>query len=101
MKHSYLVVLGDKGNRHNVHMLERLRKAGQSSQLVDNVFVLTVENRKDLENMELVRNYIAGDDFGYCLVITINSSLSCAWNLSLEKTKLLDEIVKEQQDEEK
>lgn len=101
MRKEYLVILGDVDNRHYKSMLERLKKVGKATQLIDNIFVLTIEGRNDFGNMELVRNYIAGQEYGYCLIITINSNFSCAWNLSKDRSEFLDNIIKEQRNEEK
>lgn len=100
MKKTYIIVLGDIGNSHYSHMLDRMKKVGKTLNLVDNIYILTIQNN-DLDNKELVRNYIAGQDFGYCLVVSINSDLSCAWNLPVEKSKLFGSIIKEQIDEKK
>lgn len=100
MNKAYIIVLGDRGNSHYSLMLDRMRKVGKTLNLVDNIYVLTIQN-KDFDNKELVRNYIAGNDYGYCLVVSINSDLSCAWNLPIEKSKLFGNIIQEQIDEKK
>ena len=102
MKQSYLVILGDYGNRHYGHMYERLKDSGGVLiQLIDNIFVLTIQYNEDLDNMEKVRNYIAGEEFGYCLVIKVSSDFSCAWNIPKEKSELLKEIIEEPNNEKK
>ncbi len=100
MNKAYIIVLGDSGNSHYSRMFDRMKKVGNILNLVDNIYVLTIQN-KDFDNKELVRNYIAGNDYGYCLVVSINSDLSCAWNLPIEKSKLFGNIIKEQIDEKK
>lgn len=96
----YLIILGDIGNKHYNHMLESMKKIGQPNQLVDNVYILTIENTTNYGNKESVRNYIAGNEFGYCLILPVDSKLSCAWSLPSEKSELLSKIVKEQKNEE-
>ena len=91
MKQAYFVILGDYDNRHYGHMYERLKGSGTLAQLIDNIFVLSIEDNEKLDNMEKVRNYIAGKEFGYCLVIKINSELSCAWNIPQGKSEILKE----------
>lgn len=101
MDQSYLVILADQGNKHYSRMHERLKEAGAVNQLIDNIFVLTIQNNEELDNMEKVRNYIAGEEFGYCLVIKVGPEFSCAWNIPKSKSELLKEIIEDQKNEKK
>ena len=82
-------------------MHERLKRSGETILLIDNIFVLTIQNNEELNDMEKIRNYIAGDEFGYCLVIKVSPDFSCAWNIPKEKSELLKEIIEEQKNEKK
>lgn len=99
MEKAYIIILGDTGNQHYDHMLERLGQIGHSTKLIDNIYILKAQNDKEFGNMELIRNFIAGEEFGYCLVIAINSGLMSAWNLPRGMNELLTNIVKEQTNE--
>ena len=98
MEQSYLIILGDIGNKHYARMLERALKIGVPTQLLENVYALTLHDNVDLQNMEDVRNYIAGDEFGYCIVVTINSGFTCAWNLTKSRSEIFTGIVNGQKD---
>lgn len=96
---AYLVIVGDIHNMLHENMLKRLNEAGETIHLDDNIYVLRISEYSELKDMELVRNYIAGKEFGFCMVFPIDSTLRCAWNLSNQKSDLLRNIVREYNDE--
>lgn len=73
----YIVILGDLGNSHYQKMITNMKELGNFKKILDNVFVLKVDND---DNYEEIRNKISGSDKGYCIVIS-TEYLKAAWNL--------------------
>lgn len=95
-KKYYLVVIGDLGNEHNGQMKERLKKL-KATNILENTYVVSSEYVKEdfCDNNENLRNYIAGKDFGFCLVISMNINFSCAWHLSQKDSDYFKRITTE------
>lgn len=91
----YLICLGDTDNSHRRNMMQRLYKLGNIKQILDNVFVyeenLEKQNKYDFEKL---RNYLAGSDYGYCLVIELNKNFKSAWSLTKDNSAFLTKIFK-------
>ena len=98
-KSYFLVILGDIDNSHFEQMRERLIHLGESRRIMENVFLLSMNdtNREPL-TVRKVRNIITGEDLGYCFVIRLNKELSSAWNLTKENSEYLLNIIEKLQD---
>lgn len=91
---SFLVVLGDFDNSHFDKMKGRLVRLGEIRRILDNAFLLTINEKTNASWSAMkVRNVVAGDDFGYCIVIRINQEFSSAWNLAKDDSEYLLNIL--------
>ena len=98
-KSYFLVILGDIDNSHFGQMRERLIHLGVSRRIMENVFLLSMnESNREQLTVRNVRNIITGDDLGYCFVIRLNKDLSSAWNLTKENSEYLLNIIEKLQD---
>lgn len=95
----FLVVLGDINNSHFEKMKERLVRIGETRRILENAFLLSIdESHIEPWTIQKVRNIVAGDDLGYCLVIRINKSFSSAWNLTKDDSLYFIDILEKLQD---
>lgn len=78
MNSTYIIILGDVENRHYNAMLANMQRLGDTKKILDNVFVLNVNEQIDYEKL---RDEISGNGNGYCIVVSIKN-LIAAWNLS-------------------
>lgn len=101
MDKTYLIVLGDVRNKHYIPMTHRMDEIGESVNLTDNIYLLSVTEDSSFDNMIAIRNHIAGEDFGYCMVFPIDKDFTCAWNIPQENNILLSNTVKERKNERK
>lgn len=98
-KSYFLVILGDIDNSHFEQMRERVIHLGESRRIMENVFLLSMnETNREPLTVRKVRNIITGDDLGYCFVIRLNKDFSSAWNLTQENSEYLLNIIGKLQD---
>lgn len=94
MEKHYFVVLGDNGNRHQSDMVNNLNALGKVDRILDNLYLLSIPANSKIDDVEKVRNQIAGKNFGYCMVFSITSKLSCAWNVPQNSCEQLVDVFK-------
>jgi hypothetical protein len=91
----FIIILGDLENKHSLAMLNRLTKIGVTRQILDNVFILIMD---DDVNMNDIRSKIAGEEKGYCIVFKLDNRISFAWSLAPTNSEYLSQLIKEVQD---
>lgn len=90
----YLVILGDIDNSHFDKMLSRLDVFSEKKKIFNNLFIC-----KDTENTDKLasyfRDYICGEEAGYCIVIYLDDYFSAAWSLQKNQSDFLTEVFKQ------
>lgn len=82
---AFLIILGDIGNHYFAEMYNIIHNLGTVKKILDNVYILTIDEVRDYEE---IRNTIAGDSKGYCMVISLYN-LKAAWNLQPKDSEYL------------
>lgn len=95
MDQYYFVILGDQDNGIGNEMEKHLSIFNESTRILPNVYLCSKKSGETSVPMTTnkLRDYIAGEKNGYCMVIDIDKGLSCAWSLTKDNSDKLIEIV--------
>lgn len=86
----FLIILGDVGRSYNLIMKKRVTELGEARQILENTYILKVGDAEN-QNKESIRDYLAGKEFGYCIVIDMEKFVS-AWSLTQKDSDYLKTI---------
>lgn len=91
----YFVILGDQDNSIGNEMEKHLSIFNETTRILQNVYLCRKRSEETTEpkTTNELRDYIAGEKNGYCMVIDIDKGLSCAWSLTKDNSDKLIEIV--------
>ena len=92
-KQHFIVVLSDADSSIEKSMLDRLKKIGDVNSIMDNVYLLSCENSS--LDMSKIRNDVAGEERGHCIVFRFDNKIAFAWSLYVDQSDLLNKVVKE------
>ncbi len=92
-KQHFIVVLSDADSNINESMLDRLHGIGKVYPIMDNVYLLSCEsNPLDISK---IRNDVAGEEHGHCIVFRFDNKIAFAWSLKVENSDMLSKVAKE------
>ena len=92
-KQHFIVVLDDADNAINESMLDRLQGIGSVNPIMDHVYLLSCEtNPLDISK---IRNDVAGEERGHCIIFRFDNKIAFAWSLKVENSDMLNKVAKE------
>ena len=92
-KQHFIVALSDSNSNIKKLMIDRLQGIGAANLIMDNVYLLSCDC--DSLDISKIRNDIAGEERGHCIVFRFDNKIAFAWSLKVENSDMLSKVVKE------